>query len=138
MQRRGEATSDRRLSSSRALIVTDALALIAFVLTGAVSHHDAGLLIILARNLVPLGVAWVVAAAVFGPYRRRSWGTVVLTWAAAAPLGILVRSWLVGSPRGNELVKFLLVGSAFSLLYLLAGRVLLAAGERLRARGVRV
>jgi len=117
-------------------MITDALALIAFVLTGAVSHHDSGLLTVLARNLVPLGVAWVVAAAVFGTYRRRSWGTVVLTWAAAVPLGILVRTWLVGSPRGSELVKFLLAGSAFSLLYLLIGRALLTAGARLRARGV--
>ena len=125
-----------RLPSARALMITDSLALIAFVLTGAVSHHDAGLPAMLARNLGPLGVAWAVVAALFGTYRRRSWRAVVLTWAVAVPLGLSVRSWLVGEPRGSELLTFLLVGSAFSLLYLLIGRALLTAGGRLRARGV--
>lgn len=111
----------------------DAVALLAFVLTGAASHHDAGFLAILARNLVPLGVAWVLVAFFFGTYRRRSWTALLATWVVAVPLGILVRSWIVGSPRGSELLTFLLVGSGSTLLYLLAGRALVHAGTRMRA-----
>ena len=104
-----------------------------FVLTGAASHHDAGLLVVIARNLLPLGVAWVGAAILLGTYRRRSLAALVQTWAVAAPVGILLRSWIVGSPTGGELVTFLLVGSAFSLLFLLVGRGLLAVAARSRS-----
>ena len=132
----GVVTRDHSPWSPRVLMVTDGLALFAFVLTGSLSHHDVGVLAVLVRNLGPLSIAWVIAAACFGVYRRGSWGVVVLAWAAAVPLSLVVRSWLVGSPRGGELVTFLLVGSGFSLLYLLIGRGLLAATERLRARRV--
>ncbi len=122
--------------SARALMVMDALALTAFVLTGAASHHDAGIAVVVVRNLVPLGAAWALTAAAVGTYRRRSWAALTLTWAVAAPVGILVRSWVVGSPKGSALVTFLLVGSGFSLLYLGAGRVLLRVTARLRGRAV--
>lgn len=122
--------------SAHALMVMDALALTAFVLTGAASHHDAGIAVVVVRNLVPLGAAWALTAAAVGTYRRRSWAALTVTWAVAAPVGILVRSWVVGSPKGSALVTFLLVGSGFSLLYLGAGRVLLRVTARLRGREV--
>ena len=122
--------------SAHALMVMDALALTAFVLTGAASHHDAGIAVVVVRNLVPLGAAWALTAAAVGTYRRRSWAALTVTWAVAAPVGILVRSWVVGSPKGSALVTFLLVGSGFSLLYLGAGRVLLRVTARLRGRKV--
>ena len=120
--------------SAQALMVMDALALTAFVLTGAASHHDAGIAVVVVRNLVPLGAAWALSAVVVGTYRRRSWAALTLTWAVAAPVGILVRSWVVGSPTGWELVTFLLVGSGFSLLFLGVGRLLLRVASRLRGR----
>jgi hypothetical protein len=119
---------------SRTLIYADTIALVAFVVTGALSHHDAGFLIVLARNLVPLGLAWAVTASITGAYRRRSWAALLLTWAIAAPIGLLARSWIFGLERGSDLLPFLLVGSAFALLYLVAGRWLVLAGTRLRAR----
>ena len=115
-------------------MVMDALALTAFVLTGAASHHDAGIAVVVVRNLLPLGAAWALSAVVVGTYRRRSWAALTQTWAVAAPVGILVRSWVVGSPTGWELVTFLLVGSGFSLLFLGIGRLLLRVASRLRGR----
>ncbi len=135
MEQRRETTATRD-PSARALMVTDACALTAFVVTGAASHHDAGIVVVVVRNLVPLGAAWALSAVVVGTYRRRSWVALTLTWAVAAPVGILVRSWVVGSPTGWELGTFLLVGSGFSLLYLGAGRVLLKALVRRRGRRV--
>ena len=120
--------------SAQALMVMDAFALTAFVLTGAASHHDAGIAVVVVRNLVPLDAAWALSAVVVGTYRRRSWAALTLTWAVAAPVGILVRSWVVGSPTGWELVTFLLVGSGFSLLFLGVGRLLLRVASRLRGR----
>jgi hypothetical protein len=114
-------------------MTTDAVALVVFVLTGAASHHDAGFLVVVARNLLPLGAAWIVAAILLGTYRRLSWAALGQTWAIAVPVGILVRSWIVGSPTGGELVTFLLVGSFFSLLFLMIGRGLLAVAERPRS-----
>ncbi|MEA2555190.1 MAG: hypothetical protein QOI60_521, partial [Actinomycetota bacterium] len=122
--------------SARNLMVTDAFALVAFVVTGAASHHDAGFLAVLARNLVPIGVMWVVVALGIGTYRRRSWAALVLTWAIAVPLGLLGRSWIFGLERDNDLLAFLLVGTAFSLLYLLVARASLLAVSRRRARAL--
>ncbi|MEP7060406.1 MAG: DUF3054 domain-containing protein [Actinomycetota bacterium] len=132
MEHRNERRQ-RLAPSARALMVTDALALVAFVLAGAASHRDSGVLVVIGRNLVPLGAAWMAATVLVGTYRRRSWGSMVLTWAIAAPVGILVRSWAVGSPRGSELGTFLLVGSGFSLLFLSVGRALVAGATRARA-----
>ena len=134
MEQQRRTSSGRDLASSHALMIVDALALTAFVLTGAASHHDAGIAVVVARNLLPLGAAWALTAAAVGTYRRRSWAALTLTWAVAAPVGILVRSWVVGSPTGRELVTFLLVGSGFSLLFLGVGRMLLRVASRLRER----
>lgn len=135
MAQRRETTATRD-PSARALMVMDACALTAFVVTGAASHHDAGIAVVVVRNLVPLGAAWALTALAVGTYRRGSRAALVLTWAVAAPVGILVRTWIVGSPTGRELGTFLLVGSGFSLLFLGAGRVLLRALARLRGRRV--
>lgn len=131
---RTEPLPDRPTPSSRALMVVDVVALVAFVVTGAVSHHDAGFVRVLVRNIVPLGTAWVLAALVVGTYRRRSWASLLATWAIAVPVGLLVRSWWVGDTIGSQLVTFLLVGSGFTLLYLVVGRALLLAAARLRVR----
>jgi hypothetical protein len=117
-------------------MVTDAFALVAFVVTGAASHHDAGFLAVLARNLAPIGVMWVVVALGIGTYRRRSWAALILTWAIAVPLGLLGRSWIFGLERDSDLLAFLVVGSAFSLLYLLVARASLLAVSRRRARAL--
>lgn len=123
-------------SSPWAFAGTDAVAIAAFVLTGAASHHDAPFLVILGRNLGPWAIAWVLAAAIFGAYRRPSWGSLLRTWALAAPLALLGRAWVGGEPRGAELLQFLLVGGAFSLLYLAAGRGVLSLILRRGSRGV--
>jgi hypothetical protein len=87
---------------------------------------------IAARNLVPLTVAWIVVALVAGTYRRRDLFSLVLTWAVAVPTALLVRTWWVGSPQGARIAVFLAVGMAFTLLFLLIGRGLVAALTRTR------
>jgi DUF3054 family protein len=114
------------------LAAIDAIALIGFTLVG-VSNHDRGLpLDALARVGGPLLLAWFVAAAVFGTYRRPSVRTLLLAWAAAVPVAGVVRTVIAGGPWGRELAVFLAVAMAFTLLFLLLGR---GAARALRVEG---
>lgn len=106
------------------LRVVDVLALIAFVLVGIRSHHESGAAVLFLRTAVPLLVAWFVAAVAVGTYRRPSTRTLFITWVLAVPVGLIARSLIVGSPTGSRLVTFLGVGLAFTLLFLVVGRVL--------------
>jgi hypothetical protein len=126
-------SSDRRtLASGRALAIADAIGLLAFVAVGLRSHRIGAIAEIAARNLVPLTVAWIVVALVAGTYRRRDLFSLVLTWAVAVPTALLVRTWWVGSPQGGRIAVFLGVGMAFTLLFLLIARGLVAALTRTR------
>ena len=114
------------------LVAVDAFALVAFVLAGIRSHHEVGALDLIARNVIPLGISWLVVSAVVGTYRRPGLRTLLITWVAAVPLGIVARSLWVGSPSGGELLVFVGVASAFTLLFLLVGRWIAASiGRRM-------
>jgi hypothetical protein len=123
---------DERRPEPRALIVADVAALCAFVVAGLFSHREASAPLVLARNLIPLLAVWGSVAALFGTYRKGSVSRMLLTWAVAAPVALLIRSALVGSPRGAALALFLVVGGGFTLLFLLAGRAVVALVMRRR------
>lgn len=117
-----------------AAALMDAAALIAFVIVG-VLQHDAGLtLAAFARTCVPLLAAWFLVAAVVGTYRRPGWAGAVLTWAIAVPLGLVLRSLIRGGPWGRGLLIFGGVAMAFTLLFVLGGRLLLLVIQLVRAR----
>lgn len=117
------------------LVVADACALVAFVLLGIRSHHEARGLDVLLRNAIPLLIAWFGVAGVTHTYGRPGLRPVVATWAIAVPIALVVRTVLVGSPSGGDLVAFLAVGMGFTLVSLLTGR---AVVTRLGRRSVRV
>ena len=119
-------------ASGRVLALADALALLSFVAVGLRSHRLGAIAEIAARNAVPLAVAWVVVALAAGTYRRRDLASLVLTWVLAVPAALLVRTWWVGSPQGSRIAVFLGVGLAFTLLFLLIGRGIVAALTRTR------
>ncbi len=104
------------------LMVCDGVALLAFVAAGMRSHHEGALWWVFARNAIPLLTAWAVFAALFHTYRRRDLGSLLRTWLVAVPVALVVRSVWVGSPTGGRFVTFLVVGMAFTLLFLLLGR----------------
>ena len=115
------------LAPGRVLAIADTLALIAFVAIGLRSHHVGAIAEIAARNAVPLAVAWIVVALAVGTYRRRDLASLMVTWAVAVPAALLVRTWWIGSPQGARIAVFMGVGMAFTLLFLLIGRALIAA-----------
>ncbi len=106
----------------RILPVADAAALIAFTVVG-VANHDGGVPAdALARVGVPLLVCWFAAAAVVGTYRSPGPRTLLLAWATSVPVAALVRTVVAGGPWSADLLAFLGVAMAFTLLFLLAGR----------------
>lgn len=128
----GAPTRRVSLPSARSLAIADSIALLSFVAVGLRSHRIGAIAEIAARNAVPVAVAWILVALVAGTYRRRDLASLVLTWVVAVPAGLLIRTWWVGSPHGPRLAVFLGVGMAFTLLFLLAGRGLVAALTRTR------
>jgi hypothetical protein len=103
--------------------VADAAALIVFVLIGLEGHRmstQEGFLL----SAAPLLGAWFLVAWLARAYRRPGWGSLLRTWIVAVPVGLLVRTVIVGSPRGARILVFLGVGLAFTLLFLVLGRVL--------------
>jgi hypothetical protein len=109
-------------AAPRWLATADAVALLAFVVTGMRTHHEAGAATIFLRNAIPLLGTWFVVAALFRTYRRPGFVVVLKTWIVAVPIGLVLRSLWVGSPEGLRILVFLAVGLAFTLLFLLLGR----------------
>lgn len=100
----------------------DGVALVAFTVVG-VATHDHGLpLGALARVGVPMLLAWFAAAWLVGAYRAPGARTLVLAWGLAVPVAVLVRTLVAAGPWGGELVVFLGVTLAFTLLFLLLVR----------------
>lgn len=126
------AGASPRSPGAASLAVADGLALFAFVAVGLRSHHIGAIAGIVGRNALPLAVAWIVMALIIGTYRRRDLSSLVLTWAIAVPVALLVRTWWVGSPRGDRVVVFLIVGLAFTGLFLAIGRCAVWAVTRSR------
>lgn len=112
----------------------DAAAIVGFVAVGVLQHGAAVTLVGLLRTAVPLLAAWFLIALLVGTYRRVGWVTAVVTWLVAVPLGLLARSVVRGGPWGEALVTFGAVAMAFTLLFVLGGRVLLLLGELARSR----
>jgi Protein of unknown function (DUF3054) len=119
------------------LILADAVALVIFVLAGMRSHHEGGMFEIFLRNAVPLIGVWFVVAALLRTYRIPGLVIVLKTWIVAVPIALVVRSWWVGSPEGLRILVFVGIGLAFTLLFLLVGRaiVALASGRGYPQRG---
>lgn len=108
---------------ARVALATDLAALGAFVLVGVRSHHEAATSTVFLRTAIPLGGAWLTVAALVRTYRHPTIRRLVRTWSIAVPVGVILRALWVGS-EGPRVLVFLVVAMAFTLLFLLAGRVL--------------
>ncbi len=117
---------------ARLTFALDLVALMLFVVAGMRNHRTGSQLDIFLRNAVPVLVAWLVLSIAWRTYRPVSLRRLGTTWITALPIGLLVRTWWVGSPTGGRIVVFLGVGMAFTALFLLIGRGLSSVlGRRL-------
>jgi hypothetical protein len=123
--------------SHRVAVTVDLLALAAFVTVGLVNHHGGVSLTGYARDLLPIGACWLLAAGAFDLYKRPRARALLATWLVGVTAGIAVRALVLWRLDSNDAV-FLAVALCFSLLFVLAfrlGAVLLTRamgdGERL-------
>jgi len=111
--------------------LSDAAALVVFVLVG-LRGHRVGTMEGVLRTAVPLLAAWFLVAWLAHAYRRPGWRSLLRTWIVAVPIGLLVRTLIVGSPKGVRILVFIAVGLAFTLVLLVLGRLLARLLHRAR------
>ena len=120
---------------ARLTLALDLSALVLFVVAGMRNHRTGTAAEIFLRNAVPVIVAWLVASITWRTYRPPVLKGLVLTWLTAVPVGLLVRTWWVGSPSGTRIAVFLGVGLAFTGVFLLGARVIaVVMGRRSASR----
>jgi hypothetical protein len=111
--------------------LADAAALVVFVLIGLRGHRVSTVEGFL-RTAAPLLGAWFLVAWLAHAYRRPGWRSLLRTWIVAIPVGLLVRTLIVGSPNGVRILVFIAVGLAFTLAFLVIGRLLARLLSRAR------
>lgn len=104
-------------------VLADGASLILFVLAG-ISGHRAGTMDGFLRNAVPLLGVWFLVAWLARTYRRPGWRSLLRNWIVAIPVGLLLRTLIVGSPKGVRILVLIAVGLAFTLALLILGRLL--------------
>ena len=110
--------------------LADAFALIVFVLVGIRGHRVSTMEGFL-RNAIPLLAVWFLVAWLAHTYRRPGWRSLLRNWIVAVPVGLLVRTLIAGSPKGVRILVLIAVGLAFTLVFLVLGRLV----ARLLPRG---
>jgi len=95
------------------------------VTVGLVNHHGGLSATGYARDLLPIGGCWLVAAGAFDLYKRPRWRALLETWLAGVTAGVVVRQLVLWRVDGSDAV-FLGVALVFTLLFVLAFRA--AAG----------
>ncbi|MGZ4280772.1 MAG: DUF3054 domain-containing protein [Gaiellaceae bacterium] len=114
----------------RVLALTDGAALVLFSVVGLLSHDGAVSASGLARDALPLLAGWFAAALLFRTYRWRSVRALLLTWVVGVPLGVALRAVVLGGALEGREAAFLAVALTFTLVFVLALRVLLGLVRR--------
>jgi hypothetical protein len=117
-------STTRRAPTRRALIAGDLLCLTLFAVLGLVSHDDGVTISGLLRTAVPIAGGWLIAASLFGTYRRPGLVTLLPAWAVGVTLGVVVRALLLGRDFDGATGAFLGVALGVTLALLLAWRAL--------------
>ena len=115
---------------SRLWPVSDAAALVVFAVVGLLSHHGAVSARGLARDALPLLGCWFAAALAFRLYQRPSVARLLATWAVGITTGVLVRALVLGHTLNGHEAAFLGVALVFTLLFVVALRIAVAAVPR--------
>ena len=115
-----------------ALLGGDLGALLLFVYVGQRDHEtvsDANPLLGVLWTVLPFALTWVCAGLAFGAFRaerpinpRAFFAALINTWLVAVPLGLLLRSLILG--RAAIPTLFVITGYGFIALFLLAWRLL--------------
>ncbi|RIK07241.1 MAG: hypothetical protein DCC49_10440 [Acidobacteria bacterium] len=106
------------------LAVGDLAAISLFVPLGVRSHNSAITFAVIARNLLPLIVSWVVVAFILDTYKKGGIWRLLLTWLIAVPIALLVRAALLGRVFTTVTAVFIPIAMSAILGLLAAWRVI--------------
>lgn len=107
------------------LAIGDVVAISLFVPLGVRNHNSAITIAVIARNLAPLIISWILVALILDTYKKGGIWRLLLTWLISVPIALLVRAALLG--RLFTIVTAVFIPIAMSaVLALLAGWRLLA------------
>lgn len=107
----------------RTVVAADALAIALFAVIGVLSHDHGLSFVRFLRDAGPIGGGWLVAAALFGAYRRPGWRTLLPTWLAGVTGGVLVRAGILGRAADGRQAAFLVTTLVITLLLVLGLRL---------------
>jgi hypothetical protein len=110
----------------------DAVALVAFAVVGLLSHRGGVSGSGLARDALPLLGGWFAAAALLHLYDRPSPLRLAGTWLVGVSAGVVVRALVLGHTQVGREAAFLAVSLAFSLVFVLAARLLVGLAPAAR------
>jgi hypothetical protein len=112
--------------ASRILLAAgDVVALIVFTVIGLINHQDGVTIGGVAQVVLPIAGVGAVTTWFFGTYRRPGIATLLPAWAISVPAGLLIRKALFHTPETwGKTGIFLCVAMAFTLLFLLAWRII--------------
>ena len=97
------------MTGTFALVLFDALALVAFAAIGVASHNRSIDVPSVLRNALPLLIVWYALAPLLGTYKPPSWKALWIAWLVCIPLGVILRAAILGHPNGGEFFSFLSV-----------------------------
>ncbi|HJR18450.1 MAG TPA: DUF3054 domain-containing protein [Actinomycetota bacterium] len=123
----------RRGVSPFVLAAGDAVAVILFAVIGLANHEEGITAGGIARNALPILAAFVVVAPFAGTYARPGLGTLLVTWAIAVPIGVVIRAIVLDRPADGSQVTFGIVTMIATLVLLLSWRGIAALGSRIRS-----
>ena len=109
----------------RTAVAADLVAIVVFVTVGLLNHHGGVSATGYARDLLPIGACWLLAAGAFDLYRRPRWGALLGTWLVGVTVGIAVRALVLWRLDGNDGV-FLAVALCFTILFVVISRAVTA------------
>ncbi|RDI96128.1 DUF3054 domain-containing protein [Meiothermus sp. QL-1] len=106
----------------RLLAWGDALAIVAFALVGLKSHGEPLSLAGLARNALPILLAWFLLAPFLRTYTRPTWRNLLYTWALGVSAGVWLRFMVLQKSFDAGYLVFWAVSLATTLALLLLWR----------------
>lgn len=106
------------------LAVGDVVAISLFVPLGVRNHNSAITVAVIARNLVPLVVSWIVVAVILDTYTKGGIWRPALTWLISVPIALLVRAALLGRVFTVVTAVFIPIAMSAILVLLVGWRVI--------------
>lgn len=119
----------RRTLPAWGLATGDALAVFLFAVVGLLNHDEGITVAGLARNVLPILGVWFAISPFTGVYKRPGFGTMIVTWAIAVPVGVAIRAIALHRAADEHQVAFAIVALVVTLVFLSAWR---AIASRLR------